>query len=270
MKIKFPCLFVFLPFFLLSCSPFQDSPFSDQLFHGQRRLNSKSISELHDIEADGKVRFAVMADSHQNYKDLDEVIFAINQTPDLDFVINLGDLTNSGYNFEYDQFLDHYLSLKAPMITIIGNHDSIGSGPVLFEKAFGDVNDFFESTSFRFLLFNSNNLEDEGRFHPEWLLEKVQSSSKAVIIFTHAPLTDAERFQGNVAQMMNDVIADAHTKIVFNGHNHVYTYATSGGTLLVQAARVQTKDWLLVEIQGSNVTIQRMGQGSTQGATLKP
>lgn len=82
--------------------------------------------------------------------DLDQAIFRINQTTALDFVVNLGDMTNSAYNFEYNQFLDSIHPLRYPLLSVLGNHDSIGAGPSLFRKIFGDSNFWFESTSRRY------------------------------------------------------------------------------------------------------------------------
>lgn len=75
---------------LVSCAPFRDSPFSDQLLRRDRDLNAKALAALGDVEADGKIRIAVFSDSHQNYVDLDHALYGINLQSDVDFVVNLG------------------------------------------------------------------------------------------------------------------------------------------------------------------------------------
>jgi len=252
-----------------SCAPFVDSPFSDQLLRPERGLNPQNIARLSDIDADGVIRIAVFSDSHQNYKALDEVIFAINRTSGIDFVAGLGDYTNSGYNLEYDQFMDSIQPLRFPKIMAIGNHDSIGAGPELFRKAFGDPNFYFESASHRYIFFNSNNLEDPRNFNPAWLKSTVDSSTKPVFIFSHVQLRDPDRFFGTDAAILGSVIEDSKVQLILNGHNHVYDLLDDHGTVMLQAARTEGQQWLLLEIQGTQLCIKRMDLQETVCKTLK-
>jgi predicted phosphodiesterase len=254
-----------------ACAPFVDSPYSDQVLTKQRNVNANAESRLPDIESDGKIRIAMIADVHQNYVDLDEVIYDINQTSKIDFVANLGDFTNSGYNLEYDQFMDSYISFRAPAFTAIGNHDSIGSGPQIFEKVFGPANYYFESNSHRFIFFNSANLENPAQFDPQWLLNTVNASAKPVIIFTHCSLQDPERFTGGVAALFNSVLQSSKVQLILNGHNHVYSLNTEpGGTVLLQIPRVQGNTWVLLEIAGTQLTITQKIDGTETVVPLKP
>lgn len=254
---------------LMACSPFQDSPFSDRLLSRETNINVNAMSEIGTAESDGLLRIAVMADSHQNYHDLDEVIYKINRTQNIDFVVNLGDFTNSSYNYEYSQFIDSFVTLRRPAFTVIGNHDSIGAGPSLFRKAFSEPNFWFETTSRRFIFFNSANLENPDDFDPLWLKSAVDSSTKSVIILTHCSLQDPERFTGDTATLFNNIIADSKVALVLNGHNHVYSLNTVSSTILLQAARIEGLNWLLLEIQGTQMTISNMANGETTVVTLK-
>lgn len=255
--------------FLLSCAPFTDSPFSDQLLHPARALNTVSMQKLGDIESDGKVRIAVFSDAHQNYRDLDKVIYAINAESDIDFAAYLGDFTNSAYNLEYDQFLDSVDYLHYPMLTAVGNHDSIGAGPSLFKKAFGPCNFFFDSTSYRFIFFNSANLENPKEFDPAWLKAAVDDSAKPVIIFSHMSLRDPERFFGDTASTFDSIIKDSKVKLILNGHNHVYSLSTDNSTIMLQASRIENLQWMVIEIQGNQLTINKMDTKEIISLTLK-
>ncbi|RYZ84780.1 MAG: phosphohydrolase [Proteobacteria bacterium] len=254
-----------------ACAPFRDSPFSDQVLTTERNLNSRALDRLGDIERDGKIRIAMISDIHQNYADFDQVLYAINQTTHIDFVANLGDFTNSGYNLEYDQFVDSYRTFRAPAFTLIGNHDSLGAGPQIFEKVLGPVDFYFESASYRFIFFNSANLENPEQFSPEWLKSTVDASTKPVLIFSHCSLQDPERFTGATALLMNSVLQDSKVKIILNGHNHVYNLASdSSGTALLQIARVQGNSWALLEITGNSLKITQKNNGFETVVPLKP
>ncbi|MBX3020644.1 MAG: metallophosphoesterase [Bdellovibrionales bacterium] len=235
---------------VMSCAPFRDSPFSDTLLRDDRNLNSVNMQKLGDIEADGVIRIAVMADSHGNYNDLDKAIADVNRTAGVDFVVHLGDLSNSSYNYEYDQFLAQYAGLSAPRFMVIGNHDALGAGPSLFRKAFGPSNYQFESAHVRFVFWNSVGLENPEDFDLSWLVEAVSSSSKPVLVFTHVPLDDPERFHGATLDQLMAVREDPKVLAVLNGHNHVYQLRTSTtGTQLLTNPRVENGDWVLFEIK---------------------
>lgn len=261
-------MIIFISAFI-ACAPFQDSPFSDQLLRTERNLNQQSLDRISNIEMDGKIRIAVFTDAHLNYKELDQIIFQINQTVNLDFNVNLGDFTNSGYNIEYNQFLDSFVSLKGPTLSVTGNHDALGTGPDLFRKAFGASNYWFESDTKRFIFFHSAVPEDTEGFNPDWLKKTVEESTKPVIIFSHAQLRDPERFTGDITQMFSDIIANPKVVLILNGHNHIYDLTTDNGTAMLQAPSTDGSEWLLIEIQGTNLSITKMKTGETTSVTLK-
>lgn len=246
-------VFVFL---YLACAPFRGSPYSDVLINGDRSLNSKTLPDLSNIEADGKVRIAVIADSHQNYKDLKIAIQDINSLPETDFVVHLGDFTNSGYNFEYDLFLDLWGRLQLPKFCILGNHDTVGAGPQLYSKAFGPSNTYFESPNYRFISFMTNNWEDPDDFSPQWLLDRIQETTKAVVVFSHVPLTDTERYSGSDRAILDQVLQQPNLILSLNGHNHVYSVNKIGNVVLIQGSRVEDDNWLYVDITSTTISVQ--------------
>lgn len=254
----------------MTCAPFAQSPFSDQILRPERDLNIQALTRIQNVEADGKIRIAVFSDSHQNYRDLDKAIYAINEVIDVDFVANLGDFTNSAYNMEYDQFIGSHIVLRYPALTAIGNHDAIGAGPALFNKVFGPSNFWFESASMRYIFFNSANLESPETFSIDWIEAAVSTSAKPIAIFTHISLKNAERFSGAVGTRFSNIIQHPLVKIQFNGHDHVYTLSADSGTIMLQVPRVEGIQWVMVEIIGSNMQIKKMPSGETVSVVLKP
>lgn len=253
----------------MACAPLRNSPFSDALLGGESELNASALRKISSIESDGKTRIAIFSDSHHSYKDLDQTVVQINELEAVDFVVNLGDVTNSGYNVEYDQFLEAYDTLRWPSFSVIGNHDAIGAGVEIFKAVFGSSNFWFESESRRFIFFHSANLEDPKGFDSSWLKQAVGSSAKKVIVFSHVPLRDQERFQGADAENLASVIENPKTQIVFNGHNHVYQQQRDHDTLLIQCPRVENLQWLLIEINGNQVQIQLKNFGDPVWESLK-
>lgn len=259
-------LFIILFLFITTCAPFKDSPFSEKVLTDARDLNSLALSELGDVEGDGEFKIALFADSHSNHRDLDKVIYQINQAANVDFVVNLGDFTDSGYNFEYDRFVDSLEVLLRPNFTVIGNHDAVGAGPIIFKKIFGPSNFWFETATARFIFFHSANLEDPEHFVSQWLLDAVAGSAKNVFIFSHISLFDPERFP----QGFDEILQNPLLKMLVYGHKHVYEQLTVSGTVLLQVPRVQRQQWLIARITGNNLEITRMPGGEVILLNLKP
>ncbi len=246
-------LYLTLYILLSSCAPFVDSPFSDALLRPERNLNSMNVGRIGGVVDDGKIRLAIFADPHQNYKAIDKVTFGINENEPFDFTAGLGDYTNSAYNLEYDSFIEAISRLHGLSVMAIGNHDTIGAGPELFKKAFGSLNMYFDRGDYRFIFFNSNNLESPENFDSNWLKEAATDSSAPnnVLIFTHTPLRDPERFHDQDAANMDAVMTNSKVKVVFNGHNHVYMLGTDNGTITLQCGRSDGEygaHWLIVTI----------------------
>lgn len=251
----------------MTCVPFKDSPFSDHVLTQAFDLNNAAIVKVNNVESDGEIKIALFADSHSNDHDLDKVIQQINQISNLDFVVNLGDFTDSSYNFEYDRFVDSLEALQAPSFTVIGNHDALGAGPVLFKKIFGLSNYWFETASARFIFFHTANLEDPKGFEPQWFLDAVASSVKNTFIFSHISLVDEERF---ALSLFEPALLNPRVKMSIFGHKHIYSQTAVSGTVLLQVPRVQRLQWLILRINGNNIKITRMPSGEIISTTLKP
>lgn len=247
--------FVTFNFVGIGCGKYRGSPFSSDILRGERDLNISSAANLGDPEADGIIRIGLIADSHQNYKDLEAAISELKRVADVDFLVNLGDFTNSSYNMEYDQYLRSHSLISVPAFVVPGNHDMLGAGPTIFKKVFGPSNFYFESNSYRYVLFNSANLETPEYFSPSWLWQTVQNSTKPVLIFTHISLDDTERYHDDVKDTFTQVMQDSRVKAIMNGHNHAYLLRYASGTLQLQVPRVEGPQWMVLEIQGTQYQI---------------
>lgn len=256
-----------------SCAPFVDSPFSDNLLRPERNLNKLSLDKVGNPESDGVIRIAVFSDPHQNYKATDKMVFQMNQAEKFDFVAGLGDFTNSAYNLEYDEFIEAINPLRQLVINAVGNHDSIGAGPELYRKAFGPSNFYFESDNYRFIFFNSNNLENPQEFDPDWLKARVDETTKNIMIFSHVQLRDTDRYFDDVAATLGYVIEHPRVKVIFNGHNHVYDLSTDHDTIMMQCGRVAGEEgthWLSITVQGNQFCVTRMDTMGNTCLTIKP
>lgn len=256
----------------LSCVPVRDSPFSSRLERDERSLNAQSLERLSQagqFDEDGVLRIAVLADSHQYYRELDTVIEAINSYPGVDLVIHLGDFTDFAYNVEYDRFLRSITRLGQPSFVLLGNHDALGAGPALYRQAFGPANVYFEHFGLRFIAWNSADIENPDEFDSDWLIRAVAESSLPVIILTHVPLDDRDRFHHGVRERLAALAASTKVIAVLSGHVHKWGFSIKDGTVFVTCPYVVKNDWLVVEITSGEIRVTRMDTGETVWAALK-
>ena len=262
---------ILLVFLFISCAPYASSPFSDSIQSDERNLNGDNLKKIknEDIEEDGKIRIAVFSDTHQNYVYLNEAINDINRTTNIDFVVSLGDVTNSGYHFEYDIFTQHIQSISKPFLNLLGNHDALGAGVKIYNKIFGNFNFYIETETQRFIFFHNNDLEDPKGFDPNWLKDRVEETPKKIVIFSHVHFEDSDRFRGDTRKMFDDIIQDQRVQVLFSGHNHVYKLSLHGETHLIQIPRIQGGHWILLEFEGNRLKVKRNDSGS-KWLDLKP
>ncbi|WP_409478992.1 metallophosphoesterase family protein [Pseudobdellovibrio sp. HCB154] len=265
-RLIISCLLIFIA---IRCAPLRDSPYSSHILRDERDLNNLNIAALSDIDADTQMVIAVFADSHQNYRKLRNTISHINRTPFVDFVVNLGDATNKGTNMEYDHFAKAYEEIRRPKFSVPGNHDTIGAGLFLFEQIFGPLNFYFESASHRFIFFNSNNWETPLHFNSLWLRDTVSASTKPVLIFSHIGLADAERFSNGDGEIFSEILNDPKVRLTVHGHNDGQRVYSVSGTWTVQTPRIGSLGWILLKIQGNDLSVSLPQSGLTSWYTLK-
>ena len=98
----------------------------DAHIDGMTNINQCNIVRieegLHDAES---FRFAFITDTQRWYDETEDVVAAINQRTDLDFVIHGGDLTDFGTTKEFLWQRNILNGLKIPYVCLIGNHDCL-------------------------------------------------------------------------------------------------------------------------------------------------
>src|SRR5690606_13298664 len=124
------------------------------------KLNEKSMLALKESEArdPAEFRIAFISDTHNYYDDLAELVARLNQE-NYKFVIAAGDITNLGLRDEFEETNNLLYRLTMPFITVVGNHDLLGNGSIIYKKIYGDLNFTFTYKNVFFVFFNNNNWE---------------------------------------------------------------------------------------------------------------
>ena len=121
-------LFTLLSYLLLTgCGMIDYHPY-DVRISGETDVNAHNIEQ---IEADCKgkktIRFVTMGDSQRWYDETEDFVKAINKRNDIDFVIHGGDMSDFGVTKEFLWQRDIMNGLSVPYVTLIGNHDCLGT-----------------------------------------------------------------------------------------------------------------------------------------------
>ena len=150
-------LILALIFLVTSCNPFDYSPYEvPQLKQSETNLNSKNIEKIlnsTDVESQG-FNFAVVSDSHIEYSNLKDFVNDVNMDKDIRFVVHLGDMTDAGLSKEYIWTNEIMTALKAPYVMVVGNHDYISNGGLIYEKMFGVSSFSFSYNNTKFVFFD--------------------------------------------------------------------------------------------------------------------
>lgn len=142
-----------------ACDMFEYHPY-DLDVSGPTDINRTNIGIIErSLQGKNEFSFAVISDTQRWYDETEDAVKAINNRNDIDFVLHTGDLSDFGAKLEMVKQRDILNKLKVPYVCILGNHDCVATGELLFNKIFGPNNFAFSAGNIRFICLNTNALE---------------------------------------------------------------------------------------------------------------
>ena len=227
---------ILLPLMLLaSCKDlFQYSPNEVRLEEAEKNLNEKNISKLKSKSTGEPIKFIVTGDSQRFYEELDAFVDHVNRLDDISFVLLNGDISDFGLNREFKWVNDRLSRLKVPYITIIGNHDMLANGRLIYNQMFGPENFSFQIGSSKFICLNSNSEEvgfDGSLPNMSWLDSELGhcQEQKNVFVFSHVPPFSAA-FDQNLKESYHEAIQNSgKVRLSIHGHQHSFTISRPYG-----------------------------------------
>lgn len=198
----------------------------------KQKLNAVNLARIEIQEATETPNFkiALIADTHNYYEELDDMIDTINSRGPFSFVIVAGDITNLGLLEEYDNSRRFLNKLKYPYLVAVGNHDLLANGDPIYKKMFGQRDFSFTYKGIQFIIFDNNNWENSGTVPDTAWVEARLSESNASerILIAHVPPNDRERFTDDQIQRWQDLVDLHNIHYFFTGHNHTPKESTFG------------------------------------------
>ena len=159
MKLVHFMLFFTFYLFMGSCDLIDYHPY-DVRITGETDVNTHNITQIEE-NCKGKttLRFVTMGDSQRWYDETVDFVNSLNARDDIDFVIHSGDMSDFGLTDEFLWQRDIMNKLKVPYVTLIGNHDCLGTGEEAYRAIFGDPNFSFIAGRVKFVCLNTNAME---------------------------------------------------------------------------------------------------------------
>ena len=246
-------------FLLPTCSKLiQYSPFDiDVKTIDFNRLNINRISVESEPTSD-TLKFALFADTHENYDDMADAIASINKLSGISFVLSAGDITSLGLASEYNWYYETALTSVHPIISCIGNHDCLSNGSIIFEKMFGHPDVSFVTGNYKFILFNNivwENNNNSPRY--QWLREELFQTGYHNILVFHIPPKAGEL--GDLHRMVYDQIVDTSNAILsLHGHFHKYEEYYHNGVRALISDAIDHREYYIISLVNKQAFIKRV------------
>ncbi len=229
----------------------------DTRYDGDTDANRLNIVRI-EAACRGKktIRFAVISDTQRWYDEMEDAVKALNKRTDIDFVLHTGDLADFGMKKEFIRQYGILKKLYVPYVVIIGNHDCLATGQLIYKKIFGDFNFAFTAGDVRFICLNTNALEfDHTESVPDFefieneIMNFPAGISKSVVAMHAKPYT--EQFDNGVAKLFQaHVKAFPGLQFCVNGHGHTYREEDlfGDGVIYYECENVAKRSYLLFTI----------------------
>lgn len=196
-----------------SCSLIDYHPY-DVRISGETDVNAHNMAEI-EKNCKGKetIRFVTMGDSQRWYDETMDFVNHLNKRNDIDFVIHGGDMSDFGVTDEFLWQRDIMNKLNTPYVTLIGNHDCLGTGEETYRAIFGEPNFVFIAGRIKFVCLNTNAIEyDYSRPIPDFeflanqIIDRKEEFDKTVVSMHIRPFCD--EFNNNVAHVFQRYVTE--------------------------------------------------------------
>ncbi|HRH71034.1 MAG TPA: metallophosphoesterase [Flavobacteriales bacterium] len=247
---------------LTSCEDvFVEQPWEVDVPDDLRDLNAAAIIELQNslTDANSSFSFAVVGDPHFYYDDLDDVLDHINGDGTTRFTLVAGDLSDQALTQEFTWYARIATTYDKPVVSLIGNHDHLANGRLIYERMFGPRDQVFVAGGVRFVLFDNVELESEVPVDHDWLAAALAAPfAGQTVVFMHIQPTDLQ-LQGQPGAVLNSIMESHRPAAVFMGHLHGYSHDTfSGGTPWTTAPWPRSREYLRVTVDPDTVVHERI------------
>lgn len=245
MRIFSAGLLTILWFFFTACSDLIEySPFDADV--SSRDINRDQISRILAGPVMDTLKFVVFSDVHEDYDAMHDALKDINRRKEAAFVIVNGDITNAGLSQEFEWYAGVIPASDLPLVTVIGNHDCLANGLLIFRRMFGPADQSFVIGDYKFILFNNiiweNNLTSPDY---EWLRDELTGEHHNIIV-SHIPPVSNDI--GSLHRIIYNSIADSiNTSMAIHSSAHRYFEYDYNGIHSIITTTVKDREYYIIK-----------------------
>jgi Icc protein len=180
------------------------------------------------------VDFAVLSDVQDAVDRVRDIFERMNEQPELEFVLSMGDLTSGGTDDELARFQSELEALGVPFFTTLGNHE-LGSSPPGFHRFFGRGSKSFTYGGVRFTTLDAANATIDPLVY-SWLDEWLErGADQTHVALMHYPPLDPVGVRNGAfasrseAGKLLGMLSQAGVDLTLYGHIHsFYSFENAG------------------------------------------
>lgn len=227
-----------------------------------RALNAANTAQIIAALAgnDGPVTIGLTSDPHYHYSDLSDIVAHMKGDPTIDFVVVPGDLTDQALLGEFEAFAHIMQGLDVPWLALIGNHDHLGNGRIIYERMFGPRNVVMDVQGYRFILFDDTVWESNMPPDIQWLEQMLDGTGERVpIVISHIPpFTD--QLAGVYEEAIQQRLADSGVPLFIHGHLHRFNdhEPYGDGVRYHCVPWPEDRSYSKITLDGGNTTIEHI------------
>lgn len=240
---------------------FEYSPYAANVKDSNKNIDEKNLERILNSSNDNKeeITFAVLADPHYDYHELDNAIKNINLRQEIDFVIVNGDISEHGYMKEFELIHEEMKELNVPYLTVIGNHDYRSNGEDIYKEMYGEFNKSFTFNNNQFILFDDIFWESNKTPDMNWLEDELLKAEeyKNTFVFCHIP-PYGDQFTDEMESNYENLMLTYNVDLSVHGHIHSYIYHENDRTSYLSVGTIMKKEYVLIMVSGDNYTVEQV------------
>lgn len=209
--------------FLTACqyalSPWEKNLHCPQLWIPDNISRIKALETENGLKDHFKV--AVIGDPQMFPGYLQDTVEIINQRDDVDFIFILGDLVEIGIKQEYEWICKALSHTSKPIISVIGNHDSLSYGKEIWLENIGPYDFSFTYNQTKFIAYNDNKYEFNNVPDRSWLAAEATLESGET---RHHTIGASHIAPWDTDIGLSEFLAQSGFDHMIHAHNHRFDY----------------------------------------------